>query len=229
MFLQKIVIVLTMIRFLFRTSWHHISRMPYASLGILGVFSFLFLTLLAGVSLFSFLIEEKNRVEETFSYPLALNPSYTFEHQRVRDFAQSLASSGISRPLVYISREQALDREIARNPGILSVLEGENPLPDVIIVPLQGIDTELFWKRIQEFRDLFEGGIDIRDLHHRLEQFHQSLSDIGHIWIALLIFTGLTVFLMIVLFITILRYHLRLFEPERRIGRYVGADPVYIW
>lgn len=147
----------------------------------------------------------------------------------MKDFAQSLVSAGLQNPLEYITREQALDREIERNPGILGVLEGENPLPDVIVVPLRGVNTDMFWKRIQEFRDLFEGGVDVRDLRVRLEKFSRSLDDVRDIWRALIIFTGLTIVLMIILFIAILRYHLRLFEDERIVGRLVGADPVFIW
>jgi hypothetical protein len=62
------------------------------------------------------------QIESQFTYPLALNPVYTFESQRVRDFAESLVSAGLEKPLEYITREQALDREIQRNPGILAVL-----------------------------------------------------------------------------------------------------------
>ncbi len=35
--------------------------------------------------------------------------------------------------------------------------------------------------------------------------------------------------LMLMLLVAILRYHLRLFEEERVVGRLVGADPVFIW
>ncbi|MBP6921453.1 hypothetical protein KBB89_02825 [Candidatus Gracilibacteria bacterium] len=218
-----------MLKFLFRTSWHHMSRMPYASIAVVFVFALLLLTCMTGVSMLSFLSQEKMRVETTFTYPLALNPVYTFESQRVKDFAESLVSIGLKQPLEYITREQALDREIQRNPGILAVLAGDNPLPDVLIVPLQGIDTDVFWKRIQEFRDLFEGGADVRSLRVRLEKFNRSIDEIRNIWIALLFFVGLTVMLMLMLLVAILRYHLRLFEEERVVGRLVGADPVFIW
>lgn len=218
-----------MFKFLFRTSWHHMSRMPYASAAVVFVFSLLLLTCLTGVSMLSFLTQEKTRIETTFTYPLALNPVYTFESQRVKDFAESLVSAGLRQPLEYITREQALDREIQRNPGILAVLAGENPLPDILVVPLQGVDTDIFWKRIGEFRDLFEGGVDIESLHLRLEKFEESLNEIRDIWVALLLFTGLTLILMLMLLVAILRYHLRLFAEERVVGRLVGADPVFIW
>jgi len=98
------------------------SRMPYASIAVVFVFALLLLTCMTGVSMLSFLSQEKMRVETTFTYPLALNPVYTFESQRVKDFAESLVSIGLKQPLEYITREQALDREIQRNPGILAVL-----------------------------------------------------------------------------------------------------------
>lgn len=210
-----------MLKFLFRTSWHHISRMPYASLGVIFGFSLLGVTLLIGVSMLQFLTEERTELESHFTYPLALNPEYTFESKRVHDFAQSLTTAGLKQPLEYITREQALDREIAKNPGITSVLAGENPLPDVIIIPLQGINTDILWTRIQEYRDLFESGVEVSNLHVRLERFENSLQEIRDIWMILLIFIGLTLTLMILVFIAIIRYHLRLFQDERIVGRLV--------
>jgi cell division protein FtsX len=62
----------------------------------------------------------------------------------VRDFTESLGTAGVQSPLEYITREQALDREIEKNPAILEVLSGENPLPDVIVVSLQGVNTDIF-------------------------------------------------------------------------------------
>lgn len=106
----------SMLKILFRTSWHHISRMPYASLGVIFGFSLLLVTLLIGVTMLRFLTDERAALESQFTYPLALNPVYTFESQRVRDFAQSLTTAGLEKPLEYITREQALDREIQRNP-----------------------------------------------------------------------------------------------------------------
>gem|GEM_PF-1133065 len=179
------------------------------------------MTCITGASMILFLTQEKTQIEAGFTYPLALNPLYTFEGKRVNDFAESLVSAGLRKPIEYITREQALDREIQRNPGITGVLAGENPLPDVIVVPLQGIDTEVFWTRIQEFRDLFEGGVDIDSLHDRLERFSQSMQDIHDIWLALIVFTGLTIILMLMLLVAIFRYHLRLYRDERVVGRLV--------
>jgi cell division protein FtsX len=176
-----------------------------------------------------FLTDERAALESQFTYPLALNPVYTFESQRVRDFAQSLTTAGLKKPLEYITREQALDREIQRNPGITSILAGENPLPDTIIIPLQGMDTDVLWTRIQEFRDLFESGTEVTNLRSRLERFNQSLTEIREIWMVLLVFIGLTLTLMAMVLIAILRYHLRLFQDERIVGRLVGADPIFIW
>jgi cell division protein FtsX len=203
--------------------------MPYASMVVVFVFSLLLLTCLTGLSMLSFLTQERAQIESWFTYPLALNPLYTFQSERVADFAESLVSAGLQKPLEYITREQALDREIQRNPGILAVLEWDNPLPDVILIPLQGIDTALLWQRIQEFRDLFDSGVDSTNIRMRLEKFEQSMQDIRDIWVALLVFTGLTLLLMCMLLVAILRYHLRLFYSERVVGRLVWADPVFIW
>jgi cell division protein FtsX len=204
-------------------------RIPFASLTVVFVFTMLFTTLSIGVTMLRFLDQERATLESRFTYPLALDPLYTFESERVYDFAESLVSIGLSRPLEYISREQALDREIQRNPNITQVLSGENPLPDTIIIPLTGIDTDMLWRRIREFRDLFESDADVSQLRIRLERFENSLQEMEHIWTAILIFIGLTLTLMTIVLVAILRYHLRLFQSERIVGRIVGADPVYIW
>lgn len=97
------------------------------------------------------------------------------------------------------------------------------------MIPLQGIDTQIFWTRIQEFRDLFEGGVEIDSLRTRLEKFRESMQEVHDIWIALVVFVVLTVMLMLMLFVAIIRYHLRRFADERIVGRLVGADPIFIW
>jgi hypothetical protein len=79
-------------------------------------------TCITGASMLLFLTQEKTQIETGFTYPLALNPLYTFESKRVHDFAESLISAGIKQPIEYITREQALDREIQRNPSITGVL-----------------------------------------------------------------------------------------------------------
>jgi len=77
-------------KFLFRTSWQHMCRMPFASFAVIFGFTVLFVTLMTGVTMLRFLTRERAVIESNFTYPLALNPLYTFESQRVRDFAESL-------------------------------------------------------------------------------------------------------------------------------------------
>lgn len=64
--------------------------MPYASVAVVFSLAILFTTCLTGVTMISFLGQERQRIESGFTYHLALNPAYTFESQRVSDFAQSL-------------------------------------------------------------------------------------------------------------------------------------------
>jgi cell division protein FtsX len=97
------------------------------------------------------------------------------------------------------------------------------------VVSLQGVNTDIFWQRIREFRDLFEGWADIESLSLQLEKFSQSLAEIRDIWHALFVFIGLTLVIMMMLLVAIFRYHLRLFIDERTVGRLVGADPIFIW
>lgn len=109
------------------------------------------------------------------------------------------------------------------------MLAGENPLPDTIVVPLQGMDTDMLWRRIRAFRDLFESGTDIAQLRTRLNRFESALDNVERIWTALLVFIGMTLLLMSIVLLSVLRYHLRLFQDERIVGRLVGADPAFIW
>lgn len=91
----------------------------------------------------------------------------------------------------------------------------------MIVIPLQGVNTDMFWNRIQAYRDLFESGADSTNLRMRLEQFEKSLREIEEVWVILLVILSLIGVLMLMLLGAILRYHLRLFQDERIVGRLV--------
>lgn len=111
-----------MIKFLFRTSWQHMTRMPFASLGVIVGFAFFFFSLLVGLSMLQFLSQERSELESRFVYPLALNPLYTTESPRVIEFTETLADIGMKKSIEYITREQALDKQISAYPAITGVL-----------------------------------------------------------------------------------------------------------
>jgi cell division protein FtsX len=140
-----------------------------------------------------------------------------------------LVSAGITGNIQYVSREQALDQEVQKNPDILSALGGENPLPDMIMVPLYGTDITVLWTRIQEFRDIFDSVQSFETLRSRLKRFDTSMERINHIVSVLWVFLGLTGILMFLLIAVMIRYQARLFRHERIIGHLVGAHPFYFW
>ncbi len=120
-----------------------------------------------------------------------------------------------------MTKEQALDQEIQKNPNILSVLGGKNPLPDTIMIPLYGTDITLLWKSIQEYRDIFDSVQSFDAMRTRLKKFENAMDDINHIVSVLAIFSGLTVLLMIVLVVAMIRYHVKVFHHEIILGRLV--------
>ena len=147
----------------------------------------------------------------------------------MKSFVESLPSAGISGSIHYVTKEQALDQEIQKNPNILSVLAGQNPLPDMIMIPLYGTDITVLWKNIQEYRDIFDSVQSFDTMRTRLKKFENAMDDINHIVGVLTLFAGLTILLMIVLVIAMIRYHVKVFHHEIVLGRLVGADPLYFW
>ncbi len=115
------------------------------------------------------------------------------------------------------------------NPEILSVLDGQNPLPDMIMIPLYKTDVTVLWKRIQEFRDIFDSVQSFELLRARLKKFESSMQSIDHIVFILSIFVILTALLTVMLVFMMIRYYARIFHLEHTIGKLVGAHPFYFW
>ena len=128
-----------------------------------------------------------------------------------------------------MTKQQALDEEIQKDPHILSVLSGDNPLPDTIMIPLYGTDIRNLWGHIQEFRDIFDSVQSFDALRARLKKFETSMTSLDHIVQALSLFMLLTLLLMILLIVVMVRYHAHFFHLERVIARLVGAHPFSIW
>lgn len=180
--------IMRMFRTLVRTSWQHMLRTRALTVMVIGAFTVLFLTVLVGLSMMKLLQDERRTLAEKFTYPLFINTMYTFESQRVHDFVQSLPTAGVSGELEYVSKETALDQEVQKNPDILNALAGENPLPDMIMVPLYGTDITILWNRIQEFRDVFDTVQSFDSLRSRLKKLQNSLQEIDRIVTILSVF-----------------------------------------
>lgn len=220
----------SMIGCILRTSWTHMTRMRNASLGIMGVLTVLFLTIFIGISMVGFLRTQRDQMSEKFTYPLFLQKQIRLESSRVTAFIESLSSDKIIvMPVATISKEVALDAQIQRDPSILSVLSGENPLPDTIMIPLYGTDIERLWVRVLEYRDIFEQTSSIDSVRQHLRTFESSLNTIERTVHAVVFFLILTALVMILLIFSIVRYHIRLFYDELIIGRLVGAEPYFFW
>lgn len=218
-----------MLRSILTTSWNHTVRTKYTSALVIAWFMILFLTTFVGFSMIKLLMAQKEMLVEKFTYPLFISNLYTFEHPRVRSFTTSLWSTGITGELQYVSRDQALDEEVKSNPEILSVLDGQNPLPDMIMIPLYKTDVTVLWKRIQEFRDIFDSVQSFELLRARLKKFESSMQSIDHIVFILSIFVILTALLTVMLVFMMIRYYARIFHLEHTIGKLVGAHPFYFW
>lgn len=111
-----------MLHTILRTTWHHIVRTRYISALVVAGFTLLFVTGFVGISMMGLLRAQKIALEERFTYPLFINNLYTFQSPRVQSFVASLADAGITGGIRYVTKEDALDQEIQRNPDIVSAL-----------------------------------------------------------------------------------------------------------
>ncbi len=219
-----------MIGCILRTSWTHMTRMRNASLGIMGILTVLFLTIFIGISMVGFLRAQRDQISEKFTYPLFLQKQISLDNARVTAFQESLITDKIvMTPVATISKEIALDAQIQRDPTILSVLSGENPLPDTLMVPLYNTDIERLWIRVLEYRDIFEQTSSIDSVRQHLRTFESSLNTIERTVHAVIFFLILTAIVMVLLIFSVIRYHVRLFYDELIIGRLVGAEPYFFW
>lgn len=214
-------------KFIFRMTGQHIRRMPWVSLAIIFIFTFLFLATYGWIQLYGVYRTEKQFLEWKFAYQIPINTSVTLENPRVQDFVKSLWELGIYR-VESITREQTLDLEIRDNPEILQVFDGKIPYPDVLKIPLKG-DTDALWWKMKEFEDVIDFSDDRIEFRKRLLSYEKSLEEIQKIS---LLFIGGVVLVIVLLCIVIggtLSFHLSRFAKERQIGHLVGAKLSAIW
>jgi cell division protein FtsX len=147
----------------------------------------------------------------------------------VQDFIHHLETDVIAAPVQIISKEQALDLQISQDPSLMSVLSGENPLPDVLMIPLYHTDIELFWSSMDKHRQLFENPSSVEDIRKHLTGIQQTLKQIQTATYLVGVFLALTAIVMLLLLVFTIRSHLRRFHEEYTIGRLVGAEPYFFW
>lgn len=215
---------------IFTTSWQHISRTRAASLAIVVILTGLFLTLFLGFFLIQQTEYQRQLVIKKFNYPIFLNSANTFQDQEVLQFAQQLTAV-LPHPeeIQYIKKETVLDMQIQRDPSILKILWGENPLNDIIMVPLYGVDLSALLGIVEQHRGLFETVQSIDDLRQSLRDFEGTLMEIKRLTRMTIIFLSFIGVLMAILMIVMIRLHIRIFQDEKEVCDLVGASPFFYW
>lgn len=83
------------------------------------------------------------------------------------------------------------------------------------------MDTNKLWGKVQSFRYLFDSDVSVGKLYARLERFEGAMNEIQTIWTALLAFSCLTGFLVVVIVFAMMRYHFQYFRDERTVAKLV--------
>lgn len=215
---------------IFTTSWQHISRTRLASVSIVVVLTGLFFTFFMGFFLIQQAEYQRQLVVKKFNYPIFISNQYTSRDQKVIDFMATLKKT-IARPLEiqYIPKETVLDMQIEKDPSILKILGGVNPLNDIIMVPLYGTDIDVLLRVVQRHSAMFEAVQSMDDVQKSLVEFQGSLREIQRLTNITGIFLTFIGVLMIVLMIVIIRTHIRIFQDERDVCELVGASPFFYW
>jgi len=164
---------------IFTTSWQHISRTRLASIGIVVVLTGLFFTFFIGFFLIQQAEFQRQLVVKKFNYPIFISNEYTSEDKKVVNFMATLKKT-IASPndIQYITKDKVLDMQIQKDPSILKILGGVNPLNDIIMVPLYGTDIEVLLRVVKRNSDMFEAIQTIDDVQKSLVEFQGSLREI---------------------------------------------------
>lgn len=215
---------------IFTTSWQHISRTRLASIGIIVILTGLFLTFFIGFFLIQQAEVQRQLIVKKFNYPIFLNNSYAFEDEKVSRFMDTIrATVAMPEEIQYIHKDKVLDMQIERDPSILKILSWENPLNDIIMVPLYGVDLTKLLAVVQTHNELFESVQTVDDMKESLTKFEGSLTEIKRLTRITTIFLSCIGFLMVILMTVVIRLHIRIFQDERDICNLVGASPFFYW
>lgn len=215
---------------IFTTSWQHISRTRLASLGIIVVLTGLFLTFFIGFFLIQQAEVQRQLIVKKFNYPLFLSSEYKFEDAKVINFIETIRGIvPIPEQIQYIHKNTVLDMQIKRDPSILKILWGENPLNDIVMIPLYGVDLTQLLVVVREHNDLFESIQTADDMDESLTKFQSSLAEIQRLTRITTIFLSCIAILMVVLMIVVIRLHIRIFQDEKDVCNLVWASPFFYW
>jgi cell division protein FtsX len=215
---------------IFTTSWQHISRTRLASVGIIVILTGLFLTFFIGFFLIQQAELQRQMIVKKFNYPVFLNNSYKLEDEKVVQFIGILRDT-VAMPddIQYIHKDKVLDMQIERDPSILKILGWENPLNDIIMIPLYGVDLSGLLAVVKEHNELFESVQTADDMQESLTKFEWSLYEIKRLTQMTTIFLSCIGVLMIILMIVVIRLHIRIFQDEKDICKLVWASPFFYW
>lgn len=215
---------------IFRTSWQHIFRTPFASLGIVSILTGLFLTFFIGFFLIQQAEIQRQTIIKKFTYPIFLSSTYSLEDTEVKNFIETIKKQLWSpEDIEFIHKDAVLDMQIARDPSILQVLGGENPLNDIIMIPLYGVNITYLLSTVQTHIELFDSVQSMEDVELNLLKFQSSLAEIQRLTRITTIFLQCIGLLMFVLMIVVIRLHTRIFQDEQEVCRLVGASPFFYW
>ncbi len=218
-----------MIQFLFRTTWQHIRWVPWTSLIVVCVFSVFFLTWYGCSRLYTMFLHEQSKINtDLHYYNIPLLSEYTLDDPRILEFIDRVGHIGVTQVEIQ-TKEEILDREIAKNPEIVKVFDGVNPFSDVIRVPLNNVDIDGLWTSINEYADVIDFFWDKIEFRKRLLRYEKALSENRNIWTVIILSWVLISFLFCTVIITTIRYHLSKYSDERVVGKILGAKLVYIW
>jgi len=146
---------------------------------IVVVLTGLFFTFFIGFFLIQQAEYQRQLVVKKFNYPIFISNQYTSGDQKVMDFMATLRKT-VARPgeIQYIPKEKVLDMQIQKDPSILKVLGGVNPLNDIIMVPLYGTDIDALLPVVQQNSAMFEAVQPIEDVQKSLIDFESTLREI---------------------------------------------------
>lgn len=133
-----------------------------------------------------FLHEQSKINTDLHYYNIPLLSEYTLDDPRILEFIDRVGHIGVTQVEIQ-TKEEILDREIAKNPEIVKVFDGVNPFSDVIRVPLNNVDIDGLWTSINEYADVIDFFGDKIEFRKRLLRYEKALSENRNIWTVIIL------------------------------------------
>lgn len=128
--------------YLFRSPFQFFQRFPGRSCMFLLIVAVLLLCMHGLFFVNGVLDHTSQIVKKRLTLTLYVRSEYSIESRNMRNFIEELEALDSPIRSTYITKEVALDQELQRNPDLLSILSGENPLPDSIILDVSPDNIE---------------------------------------------------------------------------------------